>query len=473
MIDLANLTISKARKAFEAKEFTPTDLVNAYLAVIDDRDVEVRAFREVFRDDALAQAKEAEKAFANGTAKRLTGIPIVTKDNILVKGHIAGASSKMLENFVAPYDATSIARLREEGAIFLGRTNMDEFAMGSSTENSAYGPTKNPLDITKVPGGSSGGSAAAVAMNAGLVGLGTDTGGSVRQPAALCGIVGFKPTYGAISRNGLIAMGSSLDQLGTLTRAVADSEIIFNIVKGTDEMDSTSFYPEEKKEIPKKLSIGVPRNLFDGLSTEVMENLEQSIARFKELGYEIVDLELPNLKYALATYYVIMPAEVSSNLGRYDGVKYGLHVEGKDLLEDYLKTRRDGFGKEVRRRIMLGTYVLSSGYYDAFYGKAQNARALILEDYNKAFETVDLVITPTAPTTAFPVGEKTGDPLQMYLEDVFTVPANIAGNPAISLPSGFGTGDSASLPLGIQLTAQNYREDILFHAGKEFLNENG
>ncbi len=471
MINLEGLTISKVKKAFDSKEYTPSDLVAAYLAVIESTDTDVQAFREVFSDEIVSEAKKADLAYAQGTAKVLTGIPIAVKDNILLSGHIAGASSKMLEHFVAPYDATAITKLKEEGALFIGRTNMDEFAMGSSTENSAYGPTKNPIDRSRVPGGSSGGSAAAVAMNAALVSLGTDTGGSVRQPAAFCGIVGLKPTYGAISRNGLIAMGSSLDQLGTLSRSVSDAEILFNIVKGTDGMDSTSSYPTEKPETKKNLTIGVPRNLFEGLTADVLENLEKSITKFKELGYEVQDIELPNLKYALATYYVIMPAEVSSNLARFDGVKYGFHHEGKDLLEDYLKTRREGFGKEVRRRIMLGTYVLSAGYYDAFYGKAQAARDLIRTDYQRAFELVDIVLTPTTPTPAFKLGEKTNDPLTMYLEDVFTVPANIAGNPAISIPSGFIEKEGTKLPLGIQLVSQNYREDILFRAGKSFLNE--
>lgn len=470
MINLEHLTIAKAIKAFQSKEYTPSELMSAYLSVIKEKDGDIGAFREVFEKEAVEQAHAADEIYANGRAKRLTGVPIAVKDNILIKGHIAGASSKILENFVAPYDATAIAKLKAEGAIFLGRTNMDEFAMGSSTENSAYGPTKNPIDETRVPGGSSGGSAAAVAMNASLVALGTDTGGSVRQPASFCGIVGFKPTYGAISRSGLIAMGSSLDQLGTLSRSVSDAEILFDITKGIDGMDSTSFYPENPESAIRK-SIGVPRNLFSGLDTSVLQNLEGSIKKFQTLGYEVKDIELPNLQHALAAYYIIMFAEVSSNLSRFDGVKYGVHKEGKDLLEDYLKTRREGFGAEVRRRILLGTYVLSAGYYDAFYGKAQSARDLIRSDYTKAFKEVDIVLTPTAPTPAFKLGEKTNDPLTMYLEDVFTVPVNVAGNPGISLPSGFVEEDGKKLPLGIQLVSQNYREDILFAAGKEFLGE--
>jgi aspartyl-tRNA(Asn)/glutamyl-tRNA(Gln) amidotransferase subunit A len=471
MIDLDNLTIKKANEAFKNKEYTPRELTEEYLKVIDKRNGSVNAFREVFTADALKRADEAGDLFAKNKATILTGIPIATKDNILIKGHIAGASSKILENFVAPYDATAIARLREAGAVFLGRTNMDEFAMGSSTENSAYGPTHNPLDETRVPGGSSGGSAAAVAMNGALIGLGTDTGGSVRQPGALCGLVGFKPTYGAISRNGLIAMGSSLDQLGTLTKNVDDSEIIFNAVRGTDKMDSTSFYPDTKYEIPKKLTIGVPRNLLEGLDTEVADNFEESIGRFEDNGFIVKDISLPNLKYALAVYYVIMPAEVSSNLARFDGVRYGVHKEGKDLLEDYINSKTEGFGRETRRRIMLGTYVLSSGYYNAYYNKAVAVKDLIRADYDSAFKDVDLVLTPTTPTAAFLLGEKTSDPLKMYLEDVFTVPANISGNPAISIPSGTVKVGEVELPLGVQLVAPHYQEDLLFNISKNFLGE--
>ncbi len=472
MIDLTGLTIRKAHEAFKNKIFTPRELVEAYIDVIEKRDGSLNAFREVFKEDALKQADEAMRRFDEGTETLLTGIPVASKDNILIQGHIAGASSKILEHFVAPYDATAVAKLRAEGAIFIGRTNMDEFAMGASTENSAYGPTKNPHDETRVPGGSSGGSAAAVAADMALVGLGTDTGGSVRQPAALCGIVGFKPTYGAISRSGLIAMGSSLDQLGTLTKSVDDAEILFNVVRGHDPLDSTSFYPEKNFGDGKdKLVIAVPRSLFKGLPQNILDNMEEVILKWKSLGYEVKDVEMPNASYALAVYYIIMPAEVSSNLARYDGVKYGEHTEGKDLLEDYFKTRGEHFGREVRRRIMLGTYVLSAGYYDSYYGKAETARSLIRADYDKVFETAHLVLTPTAPSTAFALGEKTADPLQMYLADVFTVTANITGAPGISLPSGFVSEGSSKLPLGVQLVAPHYREDLLFRAGKDFLGE--
>jgi aspartyl-tRNA(Asn)/glutamyl-tRNA(Gln) amidotransferase subunit A len=471
MIDLNNLSIKKAKNAFEMSEYTPSELVSEYLDVIEKKDPEIKAYLEVFKDDALSQAKEIEKKIKEGKEGKLSGIPIAVKDNILIEGKISSASSKMLSSFVAPYSATAIQRLKNEGAIFLGRTNMDEFAMGSSTENSAYGPTKNPIDESRVPGGSSGGSAAAVAMNGALAGLGTDTGGSVRQPASFCGKVGFKPTYGAISRYGLIAMGSSLDQLGTITNTVDDAERLFSVMKGKDEMDSTSYYPEKKNIKEGTLTIGVPRELFDGLSKDVLENVEVAINRFRDLGYKILDIDLPSAKNALAVYYILMPAEVSSNLARFDGVKYGLHKEGKDLLDEYLKTRGEGFGKEVRRRIMLGTYVLSAGYSDAYYRKALSVQKIIQKEYEKSFEKVDLVLTPTTPTPAFSIGEKMSDPLQMYLADVFTVPANISGNPSISIPNGTISCGEKNLPLGVQLIAANYEEDTLFRAGKDFLGE--
>ncbi len=470
MIDLKNLTIHKAEEAFKNKEFSVRDLVSAYLDVIKSRDGEVHAYLEVF-DDVLSQADQAQKDIDAGNIRALTGIPIALKDNMLVTGKKVSAGSKILENFVASYDATAVGKLKDAGAIIIGRTNMDEFAMGSSTENSAYGPTRNPLDTSRVPGGSSGGSAAAVAMDGALLSLGSDTGGSVRQPASLTGIVGLKPTYGAISRYGLIALGSSLDQIGPFGKTVTDVETLFDVLKGTDSMDSTSFYPEEKAKVKKQMTIGVPRNLLDGLTKESSENLEQAISRFKELGYAVKDITLPNLKYALAAYYVIQPAEASSNLARFDGVRYGLHIDGKDLLDDYVKTKSEGFGQETRRRIILGTYVLSSGYYDAYYNKAVAIKTLIKADYDNAFKDVDLVLTPTTAGPAFLLGEKMNDPLQMYLEDVFTVPANISGNPAISIPAGTTKVGDKELPLGVQLVAAHYREDPLFRAGKDFLGE--
>lgn len=471
MIDLKNLTIRKAHEAMVNKKFTAVDLIRAYKKVIDSRNHSIHAYLEVF-SDAEERAKEAQEIIDSGHGVLLTGIPIATKDNIMISGKISSAGSRILEHFVSPYDSTVIKKLKSAHAVILGRTNMDEFAMGTSTENSAFGVTRNPYDESRVPGGSSGGSAAAVALGATLIALGSDTGGSVRQPASFCGCVGFKPTYGAVSRSGLIAMGSSLDQVGPITNTVDDAEIMFDFLKGTDPLDSTSYYPDKKTVVEKPLRIGVPRHLFDeGLSVAVLSNLEESIEKFKKLGYEVSDISLPNVKYSLSVYYILMPAEVSSNLSRFDGVKYGFHRNGEKLIDDYLQTRGEGFGREVRRRIILGTYVLSAGYYDAYYNKANAVRALIRKDYDNVFTDVDMVITPTAPTPAFKIGEKVNDPLEMYLADVFTVPANISGNPAISIPSGFTEEGGRKLPLGIQLVSKHFREDILFKAGKDFLGE--
>jgi aspartyl-tRNA(Asn)/glutamyl-tRNA(Gln) amidotransferase subunit A len=440
---------------------------------IKKRDPEVHAYLEVF-GDIENQVKKAQERFDNGTAEILTGIPFAIKDNILIEGKIASASSKMLENYHATYDATVIKKLRDAGAIFLGRTNMDEFAMGGSTENSAFGVTKNPHDVSRVPGGSSGGSAAALAMDGCLVALGTDTGGSVRQPASFCGVIGLKPTYGAISRHGLIAMGSSLDQAGPFTKTIGDMEVVFGTLSGHDLMDATTItsdtYP--KNEIKKSLTIGVPRHAMEkGIDSQVLSNFEESLTSLKKLGHTVVDVTLPNIGYSLPVYYVLMPAEVSSNLARFDGVKYGLHVGGKNGIEDYFATRAEGFGKETRRRILLGTYVLSSGYYDAYYNKANALRKTITQDFTDAFKSVDVILTPTTPTPAFKIGEKSDDPLSMYLADIFTVTANLTGMPAISIPSGFAKEGTVSLPLGIQMTAPHGREDILFSLGKDFLGE--
>ena len=423
---------------------------------IRSKDKDIHAFLEVF-DDA--------KSYGEGP---LSGKRIAIKDNILFEGHKASAGSKILENFTAPYDATVIKKLKDAGAIIVGRTNCDEFAMGSSTENSAYGVTKNPYDAERVAGGSSGGSAAAV--GAGLVrgALGSDTGGSIRQPAALCGVVGLKPTYGRVSRFGLIAMSSSLDQIGPITKTVSDAEAIYNVIKGEDPMDSTTQeFPISNFKFSKK--IGIPKDFVEseGISDEVRNNFSQAIEKFRSLGYEIKEIKLEHLKYSLPVYYIIMPAEASSNLARFDGVRYGFHKDGKDSIDDYFKTRGAGFGAEVRRRIILGTYVLSSGYYDEYYGKAVEARGLITKELRNLFQDVDLMLTPTTPSPAWKIGEKSKSPLEMYLEDIFTVHANISGCPAISLPSGF----AGKLPLGIELTADLGREDNLFAAGKEFLNE--
>lgn len=472
MIDLKTLTIKSAREDLKKGEFSARELTQASIDAIKEKDVEIHAMLEVF-GDALLQADEADKQIKAGVDLPLLGIPVVLKDNMLVAGHIASAGSKILENFVSPTDSTAVQKLRQAGAVILGRTNCDEFAMGSSTENSAYGRTKNPLDLSRVPGGSSGGSAAAVAGDMVIGSFGSDTGGSIRQPAAFCGIVGFKPTYGRVSRSGLIAMASSLDQIGPFTKTVTDAEFLYDVVKGLDPMDSTTITEETYPKV-KNFSkiVGVPRAFFEGegISGEVKQNFEKALEKFESLGYKIKDIELPSISYALAVYYILMPAEVSSNLGRFDGVKYGLHVDGTNGVEDYFKTRGVGFGKEVRRRIILGTYVLSSGYYDAYYGTALKVKEMIMSELREAFKEVDFILTPTTPTPAFKFGEKSS-PLDMYLADIFTVPANISGMPSLSIPSGFVSVEGKNLPLGILLTSDLGREDNLFEAGKEFLGE--
>jgi len=399
----------------------------------------------------------------------LLGMPIAIKNNILIKGKRATAASKILENYIATYDATVIEKLKKAGAIFVGSTNMDEFAMGSSTENSAFGPTKNPVDITRVPGGSSGGSASAVAMGAAVAAIGTDTGGSVRQPASFCGVVGYKPTYGAVSRSGLIAMGSSLDQAGILSNSVEDAEIIFNVIRGNDKLDSTTISDDTYNNVAlkEKYKIGIPRDfLGDGIDKDVLESFEQSVKDLVVAGHEIVDVSMPLMKQGLVAYYIVMPAEVSSNLARFDGVRYGLHVDGKNLLEDYMKTRAEGFGDEVKRRILLGTYVLSAGYYDAYYGKASAVRAMMRDELAKIFETVDLIMTPTSPIPAFKFGEKS-DPLSMYLSDIFTVPVNLIGVPAISVPAKPVNRDGISLPVGVQYIGALGGDNRVFDFGKK------
>ena len=474
-MDLKGLTIQKAHDAMKAGEYSSVDLVNEYKKVYEEKNGELNAYLEWF-DDAEEQAKEADKKFADGTAELMTGIPVAIKDNILFKGHKASAASKILENYTATYNSNVVKKLKEAGAVILGRTNMDEFAMGSSTENSAYGVTKNPHDLERVPGGSSGGSAAAVAADMALVTLGSDTGGSVRQPSAFCGVVGLKPTYGSVSRSGLIAMGSSLDIVGPIGKSVSDVEVVFDLVKGQDKMDSTSL-PNAANEANEaneaKSVIGVPRHFLetDGIGEDVLSNLDDVVSKLESLGYKIEDIELPSAKYSIPSYYVVMPAEASANLARFDGVKYGLHKDGENLIDDYFKTRGKGFGTEVKRRILLGTYVLSAGYYDAYYNKAIAVRDLIREDYRKAFEDVDVILTPTTAGPAFKIGEKVNDPVAMYLEDVFTGPANMTGLPAISVPSGVVSVDGKDLPLGIQLIAPHQREDLLFKVGKEFLGE--
>lgn len=478
---MQNLTIEKAQEMMNKGELTSLKLVSYYFDKIKEKNKDINAYLQTF-DDAIECAKAADKERASASdkvtlikQKPLLGIPCAIKDNIVIAGKISSASSKILEKYVAPYDATVITKMRDAGAIFIGRTNMDEFAMGGSTENSAYGVTKNPIDEARVSGGSSGGSAAAVAMDGCMIALGSDTGGSIRQPASFCGVVGLKPTYGSVSRHGLMAMGSSLDVIGPLTNSVRDAEIVFDVIKGEEKTgsihDSNALTNIEYEKIKNdkdrsKVKIGVIPELFSigGIDEEVIKNFNNSIEKFKNAGYEIIDVSLPLLKYSLAVYYVVMPAEVSSNMARFDGVKFGSKSEGVNLLEDYLNTRGELLGKEVRRRIMLGTYVLSSGYHDAYYNKANSVRDLLRADFNKAFETVDVILTPTAPSPAFKIGQNTDDPIKMYLEDIFTVTANLVGIPAISIPSG----KADELPLGLQFMAPHCREDVLFSIGKKF-----
>lgn len=472
--DLAKLTIAEASKKLATKEISAVDLATAVLSEIEQKNANLNAYLEVF-DDVITQAEAADARRASAEAfevRPLLGIPLAIKDNILIEGRKVGAASKILEGYTATFDATLIQKLKRAGAIFLGRTNMDEFAHGSSTENSAYGPTKNPHDESRVPGGSSGGSAAAVAGHLALGALGTDTGGSIREPASFCGIVGLKPTYGAVSRSGLIAMGSSLDQAGPLTHTVEDAELIFNTIRGRDPLDSTSIDADFYKGRDTKKKIGVPRHLLEsGVDEDVLALFLASLEKLRGQGYEIVDIELPSASLALPIYYVIMPAEVSANLARFDGVRYGLSKKGMSLVEDYAETRGAGFGPEARRRIMLGTYVLSSGYYDAYFGKATSARAALTKEVQSVLERVDVIATPATPSPAPTLGENVSDPLSMYLLDIFTVTANLTGNPAISVPMGTVEREGKALPVGIQFTAGHGDEEGLFAVGKKLERE--
>ncbi len=468
------LTISELRKKFISGALSPVQVFDEALATIKQKDKEVNAFLHIY-EDARAEAIVAEKRFAAEGEKApvLLGMPVAIKNNILIKGRKATTASKMLENYVATYDATVINRLRSAGAIFIGDTNMDEFAMGGSTENSAFGPTKNPVDLARVPGGSSGGSAAAVAMGAVPAAIGTDTGGSIRQPAAFCGLVGFKPTYGAVSRFGLMAMGSSLDQAGPLTNTVADAELIHNVIAGLDANDATTITSETYPAVPLKevYTFGVPSKfLADGIDDDVLKNFNDHIETLKQLGHKVVEVDLPVFETGLAAYYVVMPAEVSSNLARYDGIRYGLSVDGNNLLDVYQKTRATGFGKEVKRRILLGTYVLSAGYYDAYYGKAELARNKMRDELDETFKSVDIIITPTTPTPAFKLGEKE-DPLAMYRQDIFTVPVNLTGVPAISFPMGKVEREGIALPVGVQYIAPHGGDARLFAIGKKVYDD--
>jgi aspartyl-tRNA(Asn)/glutamyl-tRNA(Gln) amidotransferase subunit A len=454
-------TITELNKKIVAGEVKIADVVHEYVARA--KADALNCFREIF-SDIDEQVAHAEKMLADGKATMLTGIPVAIKDNIMFAGHIAGASSKMLEHHTAAYDSTVVRQLKEAGAIIIGRTNMDEGAMGSSTENSAYGVTKHPIDPTLVPGGSSGGSAAAVAANLVVASFGSDTGGSIRQPASFCGVVGLYPTYGTVSRHGLIAMASSLDVIGPFARTVEDTETLYNAIAVQEPLDSTSVARPEKTEALKK-KLAMPKGMFDsgGCDSEVKENFLKTVEKLRQEGFVIDEIELPHFADALAVYYIIQPAEVSSNLSRLDGVRYGDRISDKSVMDMYTETRGQLFGKEVRRRILLGTYVLSHGYYDAYYNKAVALRSLIRSELEEAFKTYDALITPTAPTPAFKIGEKANDPVQMYLCDLFTVPANIAQMPALSVPSGT---TSVGLPIGFQLIGPRFGETELFSIGK-------
>jgi aspartyl-tRNA(Asn)/glutamyl-tRNA(Gln) amidotransferase subunit A len=470
---LYSLTIHELRQLLIQREVSVTEVVTAFLERIDVIDPHIKAYLSVLADRALAQAREFDSGVKSLELSPLAGIPLAIKDVICMSGTTTTCGSRILENFKPPYDATVIKRLSDAGAIFLGKTNLDEFAMGSSTENSAFGPTRNPWDLTCVPGGSSGGSAAAVAAELCAGSLGTDTGGSIRQPASFCGVVGLKPTYGRVSRFGLVAFASSLDQIGPITKNVEDAAITLGVLAGYDPFDSTSVnepvqdYRALLSESIRGLRLGIPKEYFvSGLDPDVKTAVQQAIASCAALGAEIVDVSLPHTDYGVAAYYIIAPAEASSNLARYDGVKYGFRADGsRELLSMYRRTRSLGFGAEVKRRIMLGTYVLSAGYYDAYYRKASQVRSLIRQDFLNAFESCDAILTPVAPIPAFKLGEKTDDPLQMYLSDVCTLPCSLAGVPGISVPCGFS---SNGLPIGLQILGPHFREDLILRIAYQF-----
>jgi aspartyl-tRNA(Asn)/glutamyl-tRNA(Gln) amidotransferase subunit A len=472
-MQLIDQTLHQLHRRLVAREISSVELTEAFLARIEATDHQVNAYITICREQALADAAAADRRLAAGDVDLLTGIPLALKDIFNSEGVRATCGSKILDNYISPYDATVVARLKQRGAVLLGKLNMDEFAMGSSNENSAAGPVRNPWDAERVPGGSSGGSAAAVAARQAVATLGTDTGGSIRQPAAHCGVVGLKPTYGRISRYGVIAYASSLDQVGPITRDVEDCAILLGALAGHDPADSTSVdcpvpdYRATLKDGVNGLRIGLPKEYFiEGLDPEVKAAVEQAIETYRRLGAEIVEVSLPHTEYAVACYYLIATAEASSNLARYDGVRYGVRVDpGAGLIGMYQQSRSAGFGAEVKRRIMLGTYALSSGYYDAYYLKAQKVRTLIRQDFLDAFEQVDLLLTPVAPTPAFRLGEKLDDPLQMYLSDIFTIPVNLAGTCGLSLPCGFS---ADGLPIGLQLIGKPFAEAEILRAAWAF-----
>ncbi|MBA3450470.1 MAG: Asp-tRNA(Asn)/Glu-tRNA(Gln) amidotransferase subunit GatA [Chloroflexia bacterium] len=468
---LTDLTAVKARRALDRREISSTELTRAYLGRIEELDGDIGAYLHVMSDVALAQADAADRRIAAGMSNPLTGIPVALKDVLCTVDAPTTAASRILEGFRPPYDATVVRRLREQGAVFLGKANTDEFAMGSSNENSAFKPVRNPWHRDRVPGGSSGGPAAAVSAGMAAVSLGSDTGGSIRQPAGFCGVVGLKPTYGRVSRFGLLAFASSLDQIGPFAKTVEDAAIVLQSIAGHDPFDSTSS-PEALPDFRSALTgdiagmkIGIADEYtVDGMEPGVKIAVDAAIARLADLGAEIIRVSLPHTEYALATYYITAPAEASANLARYDGVKYGVAKEAATLRETYERTRGEGFGPEVKRRIMLGTYALSSGYYDAYYVKAQKVRTLIKQDFDEVWSQVDVIVAPTSPTVAFPLGARTDDPYQMYLADVFTIPANMAGIPGVAVPCGF----SEELPVSLQVLGRSFAEATILRVADAY-----
>jgi aspartyl-tRNA(Asn)/glutamyl-tRNA(Gln) amidotransferase subunit A len=465
-VELSNLTIHQLHELLSKKEVTSKEITESTLKRIESVEEKVNAYTTLTPELAIKQATQADKNIGQGKLSTLTGIPLAIKDVLCIQGVKTTCGSKILGNFIAPYDATVIKKLREKDVVFIGRTNMDEFAMGSTTETSHFGTTRNPWDLGRIPGGSSGGSAAAVSADECIGALGSDTGGSIRQPAACCGLVGLKPTYGRVSRFGLVAFASSLDQIGPMTKDVKDAAILMNEICGYDPLDATSLdtevpdYTQVLGREVKGMSVGIPREYFiEGLDREVEGSIREAVKVLEGLGMEIKEVSLPHTEYAVAVYYLIAPAEASSNLARYDGVRYGYRTpEDVGLLDMYKRSRSEGFGAEVKRRIMLGTYALSAGYYDAYYKKASQVRTLIRNDFEKAFKECDVIVTPTYPTTAFKIGEKVDDPLKLYLSDIFTIPANLAGIAGISIPCGLS---SEGLPIGLQILANFFQEEKL------------
>lgn len=473
--NIFDLTAGELAKKIKSGELTSLEVTGEYLEQINRAEPKIKAFVSVLGKEALEQARFVdEKLKRKEKTGELAGVPVAVKDNLMITGVRTTCSSKILENYTAPYDATVIEKLRDADAVFIGKTNLDEFAMGSSTENSAFGTTRNPWNTNYIPGGSSGGSAAAVAARMAPLSIGSDTGGSIRQPASLCGVIGMKPTYGRVSRYGLVAFASSLDQIGPFAKTVSDCALLLKVLSGYDPSDSTSVnvpvpdYPSFLDKDIKGLRIGMPKEYFiSGLDNEVDEAVRKAIKVLENLGAKIEEISLPHTEYAVSVYYIIAPSEASANLARYDGVKYGFRAQGNNLIEEYEKTRGQGFGAEVKRRIMLGTYALSAGYYEAFYGKAQKVRTLIKQDFELAFRKVDVIVTPISPTPAFKIGEKSSDPLQMYLSDIFTISCNLAGLPGISVPCGFS---SKTLPIGMQIIGKPFDEETVLQTAYNYEN---